>query len=99
MLYVHNDMLNASREAVRRLAVDDTTTEAEAQTIVQNYLGKWPFNFTIQAEDIATTGDDFTRVTVTVPMSEAAVVVDIIGAFVGRTLTARAVMRQEGGGA
>ena len=96
IMYVQNDMMNAAREAARRLAVDDTTTEAEAQTIADNYLTNWPLTFTIAAEDTTTTGDDFVRVSITTPMSDAAVVTDIIGAFVGKTISAEVVMREEG---
>ncbi|MDX1711996.1 MAG: TadE/TadG family type IV pilus assembly protein [Rhodovibrionaceae bacterium] len=96
ILYTQSDMFNAAREAARRLSVDETMTESQAQSIAENYLTSWPLSFTVTAENTGTTGDDFVRVTVTVPMSDAAFLADIVGLFEDRTLSAQVVMREEG---
>ena len=95
IFFLQNDMLNAAREAARQMSVQEAT-EAEAETTADNYLDSWPVNFTINAEDTTTTGDDFVRVTITAPMDEAAMLGDIIGIFTGRTLNAQVEMREEG---
>lgn len=103
IFFVWNDMMNAAREGARRLAVDDSITEAQAQTIVEAWLVDWPANFTVTActttADSATpatcTGDDEVFVTVTAPMSEVAVIGNFVDFFGVRDLTAQVVMRKE----
>lgn len=103
IFFVWNDMMNAAREGARRLAVDDSITEAQAQTIVENWLVDWPANFTVTActtaADSATpatcTGDDEVFVTVTAPMAEVAVIGNFVDFLGVRDLTAQVVMRKE----
>ena len=103
IFFVWNDMMNAAREGARRLAVDSTITEAQAQTIVENWLVDWPANFTVTActtaADSATpatcTGDDEVFVTVTAPMAEVAMIGNFVDFLGVRDLTAQVVMRKE----
>lgn len=103
IFFIWNDMSNAAREGARRLAVDDTLTEANAQTLVQNWLVDWPTTFTITACKTASktltpatcTGDDEVFVTVTAPMSEVALIGNLVDWIGASTLTAQVVMRKE----
>lgn len=103
IFFVWNDMMNAAREGARRLAVDSTITEVQAQTIVENWLVDWPATFTVTActtaDDTATpatcTGDDEVFVTVTAPMAEVAMIGNFVDFLGVRDLTAQVVMRKE----
>jgi len=104
IFFVWNEMTNAAREGARRLAVDDTLSEADAQTQVQTALANWPATFTITAcktaattaNATACTANEDVSVTVSAPMSDVAVIGDLFSLLGTNTLTARVVMRKEG---
>ena len=86
-------MINAAREAVRRLAVgavDETGAEAYADT----YLADWNITFVVNAEDPDPADADAVKVSISIPMPEAALV-NFPGVFDGRTLSAEVTMRKE----
>ena len=108
--YVHVNMENAAREAVRRMAVAEAsgfgtpvscaTAQAdpaiyEAESYACDYLVNWPVSFEVTADMVGTCpGDRDVVVTVTVPAEEVALA-DVFGFFAGRTLTAEVFMRPE----
>ncbi len=106
-LYIHVNMENAAREAVRRMAVAEVsaagapvscssvqaTTAGTAEYYACTYLADWPVSFLVYA-DIFCPALQEVAVSVTVPAEEVALG-DILGFFDGRTLTAEVVMRRE----
>ena len=104
IFFIWNDMENAAREGARRLAVDDSITESDAQSTVTAWLVTWPTTFTVTACTIAAdtaspgtcTGDDEVSVTVSAPMSEVALIGNLFDLFGTNALTVRVVMRKEG---
>ena len=103
VFFVWNDMTNAAREGTRRLSVDDTVTEAQAATIVQNWLVAWPATFDVTACKIAAqtanpsdcTGTDSVSVTVSAPMNQVSIVGPIAVAFGLAEMRASVTMRKE----
>ncbi len=107
VLYIHVNMENAAREAVRRMAVAEApaagvpvscssvqaTTPGTAENYACTYLADWPVSFEVDADVLCPANRDVI-VTVTVPAEEAALA-DVFGFFDGRTLTAEVVMRRE----
>lgn len=105
LFFVWNDMENAAREGARRLAVNDSLSEADAKSYVKNWLVTWPgTTFTVTACTIAAkttnpatcTGDDEVFVTVSAPMSQVSLIGNFGTWFGTDSLTVRAVMRKEG---
>ena len=103
LFFVWNDMENAAREGARRLAVDDSLSEANAKDIVDAWLVNWGATFTVTACKIASktanpgtcTGTDAVFVSISAPMSQLAVV--NFGSWFGvDSLSVRVVMRKEG---
>jgi Flp pilus assembly protein TadG len=91
VLFLHNNMVNAARETVRRMSVaelDATTAPAYAQ----NYLSNWSLTFTVTASEPPATSD--VSVQISVPAADAALVNFPI-AWPGN-LVAEASMRPEG---
>ena len=105
ILYTHNNMVQAAREASRILAKEDTT-EAEAIAIANTQLGFSGLTFTVTActPVIGLGGgppcvaplDPATdvSVTITVPLAQASLI-DILGIFVTGDLEATVAMRKE----
>ena len=96
VFFLQNNMSNAAREAARALAVGSIASKAESEKLVEQKLIDWGVNFDI-ATDLPNPADpndtDYT-VTITAPLSEAAIF-DYLGVFKGGTLRAAASMRQE----
>ncbi len=105
ILYTHNGMVQAAREASRILAKEDTT-EAEAIAVANTQLGFSGLTFTVTActPVIGLGGgppctapldpDSDVSVTITVPLSQASLI-DILGIFVTGDLEATVAMRKE----
>jgi Flp pilus assembly protein TadG len=91
VLFLHNNMVNAARETVRRMAVAELDA-ATAPTYAQNYLSDWSLTFTVTASEPPTTPD--VSVQISVPAADAALVNFPI-AWPGN-LVAEASMRPEG---
>ena len=104
IFFVWNDMQNAAREGARRLSVDNSISEAQAETIVNNWLVRWPATFNVTGCKIAAqtsnsakcTGTDSVSVTVTAPMSQVSIVNFIPVGIGPGILRASVVMRKEG---
>lgn len=90
ILFLHNNMVNAAREAVRRMSVAEMSP-AEAEAYAESYLAGWDLNFTVTANGPPTITD--VTVQITVPAAEAALVNFPI-AWPGN-LVAEATMRPE----
>jgi Flp pilus assembly protein TadG len=97
LFFLHNNMVNAAREAARKMAVGEATTNAQAQTIATTYLASWGLTFTPVATGAGgATGTDV-AVTITVPMKSASLI-DLIGLFSPSSnplLSATVTMRKE----
>lgn len=101
IFFMQNNMLNATREAARNLAVGQITTEAEARTMIQNHLGPYSSaTFGVSAvlpDPLIPTQTDLT-VTTTVPLADI-VLIDVVGLshnfFQSGTLQSQITMRQE----
>jgi Flp pilus assembly protein TadG len=92
VLFLHNNMVNAAREAARRMSVDASFSQAEAQTYAENYLSDWNLTFSVTATPAAVPNGDVS-VQITVPAADAALVTFPI-AWPGN-LVAQATMRSE----
>lgn len=90
VLFLHNNMVNAAREAVRRMSVAEMT-EAEAEAYVQNYLADWNLTFDADATEPPATTD--VTMQISVPAADAALINFPI-AWPGN-LVAQASMRPE----
>ena len=105
ILYTHNNMVQAAREASRILAKKETTA-TEAEQVALSQLGFSGLTFTITTcEPVVGVGggppctppldpSSDVSVTITVPLSQASLV-DILGLFVTGDLEARVTMRKE----
>lgn len=96
LFFLHNNMVNAAREAARKLAVGDITTVAQAQATANAYLASWGLAFTVTPTIGVAPGSDMI-VTVTVPM-KSATLIDVIGVFSPSSnpvLRATVTMRKE----
>lgn len=71
VLFLHNNMVNAARETVRRMSVAELTA-AEADDYAQNYLSDWNLTFLVTATEPPTTTD--VAVQISVPAADAALV-------------------------
>jgi Flp pilus assembly protein TadG len=104
VFFVWNDMNNAAREGARRLSVDSTVSEAQAEAIVNNWLVRWPATFNVTGCKIAaeTTkpsdckGADSVSMTVTAPISQVSIINFIPTGLAPNDLRALVVMRKEG---
>lgn len=93
VLFLHNNMVNAARETVRRMSVAELDA-ATAPTFAQNYLSNWSITFTVTATEPAagvTNGD--VTVQISAPAADAALV-NFPLAWPGN-LVAQATMRRE----
>lgn len=104
LLYVHNNMVNAAREATRRMSVAEVAPATQnppepgsAEWVALDYLTRWNLNFSVNAAETCTVIDanPEVAVTITVPANEAALI-DLFGFFEGRTIQAAVTMRREG---
>jgi len=93
VLFLHNNMVNAARETVRRMSVAELDA-ATAPTYAQNYLSDWNLVFTVTAsEPAAGVANGDVSVQISVPATDAALVNFPI-AWPGN-LVAEATMRRE----
>src|SRR3546814_19084774 len=75
VLFLHNNMVNAAREAARRMSVDESFDSGQAQTYAQSYLADWNLTFSVTATaplPVATGRD--VLVQINVPAADAALV-------------------------
>ncbi len=96
IFFLHNIMGNAVREASRALAIGSISTQSEVQSLVQGRLVNWGIAFTVETTlpDPNDPNDTDYTVTVSAPMSEAAII-DFLGLFENRTLEASVTMRED----
>ena len=97
IFFLQNNMTNVAREVSRSLSVGTIETDSEATTMANSKLINWGVNFSINTKipDPSDPNDTDFTVTISVPLSEAAIF-DILGVFKTGTLAATASMREEG---
>jgi hypothetical protein len=95
ILFLRSSMLNAARDAARRLAVGELTVQG-AEEFVADRVSSWPHGFTIdaQAPDGSDPNDRDVRVAVSVPLADAAII-PIPGMSSAGDMRAEVVMRLE----
>lgn len=91
VMFLHNNMVNAARESVRRMSVAELDKPG-AEAYAQNYLAGWNLTFNVNATEPPTTTD--VSMTITVPAADAALINFPI-TWPGN-LVAQASMRPEG---
>ncbi len=96
IFFLQGNMGNAAREVARTLAVGGIKSQVEAETLAISKLTNWgvTFDVTTTLPDPGDPNDTDYTVTITAPLSEAAIV-DFLGIFKSRTLSASASMREE----
>ena len=110
LFFIHNDMMNAAREAARRMSVDETITfddgvpvacadgvqAGSVPAVACGALASWPVDFQVTAHSVPIAGSDNSEmhVSITADMAVAAIV-DLLGAANGKTMRADVVMRSE----
>ena len=89
IFFLQNNMANAAREAARALAVGSISSKAESENLVEQKLIDWGVNFNIVTDlpNPADPNDTDYTVTITAPLSEAAIF-DYLGVFEGGELRA-----------
>ena len=92
VLFLHNNMVNAAREAARRMSVDASFSQTEAETYARSYLAGWSLTFNVTATP-ATVPNGDVSVQITVPAADATLV-NFPLAWPGN-LVAQATMRSE----
>ena len=99
-LFLHNNMVNAAREAARQLAVGEVNVAGgeppyaadTAQYVALDYLAYWGQSFSVSASDPSAPGE--VSVTISIPLNEAAApFMDVIG--LSDLLEAEATVRKE----
>ncbi len=94
-LYLQNNMINAARDAVRKLAAGEVD-KAGAEAAALAYLGDWNRTFTVSSfVPDPTNTDRAVTVRVTIPLAEASPLVDILGLNGTELLEAGVTMRLE----
>ena len=95
VMFLENHMTDVARDATRKIAIGDLA-QADAESAVQQSLVNWSVTYNVQAliTDAGGGNEDIT-VTISLPMSEAALI-DVLGVFQNGTLTAAVTMRKEG---
>ncbi|MEO3429573.1 TadE family protein [Pelagibius sp. CAU 1746] len=93
VMFLHNNMVNAAREAARRMSVDESFDEAQAEAYAQNYLAGWNLTFSFP-NTVAQPGSPDVSIEITVPAADAALINFPI-TWPGN-LVAQASMRPEG---
>ncbi len=93
-LYLQNNMINAARDAVRKLAAGEVD-KSGAEAVALAYLGDWNRTFTVSSyvPDPADP-DRAVTVRVTIPLAEASPLVNLFG-LSGALLEAGVTMRLE----
>ena len=96
MMYLQNNMINVASETVRRLAIGDLTTVAQAQQFARDRLINWGVTFTIVptlADPLDPNDTDYI-VDISVPMDEACII-DPFDIVTTGILRAVVTMREE----
>ncbi len=94
IFYVQSNMMSAAQDAARRLAVGAVTV-TQAQTYAQNKLVTWGANFNVIAQDPDPGDPNDVKVTIEVPMSEAAIIDLPFSTFGSDLVRVQATMRRE----
>ena len=95
LFFLENTMLNASRDAARRLAVGEFTT-GQAQSSIADALSSWPAEFTVTITMPDPDDEDDRDIVVEVLTTVAdAGLVDFISSMHPGNIRARVTMRQE----
>ena len=95
IFFIHNNMVNAAREAARSLAVKEVTA-AQAETIARDQLTFPGLNFVVEITepDPNIPAEKDVIVVIRVPLSEASLA-DVLGIFSSGDLRAQVTMRKE----
>lgn len=93
VLFLHNNMVNAAREAARRMAVDESFDSTQGEAYAQNYLAGWSMTFTVNATAPTPPATGDIAVQISVPAADATLV-NFPLTWPG-TLVAQATMRPE----
>ena len=95
LFYLQNKMINLARDAARRLAVGEITSN-QAQTLISAGLSAWTVTptTTIHIPVPNDPVDNDIEVTISVPKAQASLM-DIFGMFQSGNVVAKVVMRQE----
>ena len=96
IFFLQSNMSNAAREAARSLAVGQISTASQAEAVAAQTLVDWGVNFTVTTTnpDPNDPNDNQYTVEITAPMSDAAII-DYLGIFGGKTISASAAVREE----
>lgn len=95
LFFLQNNMVNAARDAARRLAVEEMT-QGQAETFIEEQLDAWPAEFTITIDmpDPLNPLDRDIEVDILVAIADASLI-DFIGGLQEGNLNAHVVMRKE----
>ncbi len=95
LFFLENQMINAARDAARRLTVDEITA-GQAETAIETALGSWPTTFTVDITmpDPSNPSDRDIVVNVTTPIADAGLV-DFLTGLTPGDLEAEVTMRLE----
>ena len=93
LMFTYNMMVNSARDGARRLSVG-SGNEAAVKTAMKSTLPPWvaDSSWTVDAQDIATTGTNQVNASISVPSAKATV---LPLAPMPATLTVRVVMLKE----
>lgn len=94
LFFLENNMINASRDAARRLAVGEFTS-GQAEASIAAALESWPADFTVNISMPSGDPDDRDIVVEVVTTVADAGLVDFISAMHPGNIRARVTMRQE----
>ena len=105
ILFLQNDMHNAARDAARRMASVEicfggsavqcgSQTSGSVEDFACNFLSAWTPSFQVTATETNTADGFDMQVTIETDMAAAAIV-DLLGIFEGRTMSATAILRRE----
>jgi len=70
--FTYNTMHNVARDGARALSVG-ALTESQIEAAAPSRLSSWASTWHIDAQDVATTGNDEVKMIITVPGSEAGI--------------------------
>ena len=110
ILYTQNSMQNAAREAARRMAVDETTTFTDGNSVLCSappaagtvasiacgVVASWVGEFTVVTDAAPLASSNFADMTVSVSTDMGSVgIFDVLGVASGRNLSAVATHKSE----
>ena len=95
IFFIHNNMVNAARDAARSVAVQEVTaTQAEQVARDQLFFSGLTFTITITEPDPSDPTDNDVIVVITVPLAEASLA-DALGILSSGDLRTQVTMRKE----